>query len=64
MKYIKYKGQIYRAIDENRQELEKRLKILLGELPHFETANDKDRVKDIEEEIKEIRECLRKITSV
>lgn len=64
MKYIKYKGQVYRAIDENRQELEKRLEILLGELPHFKAANDKDRVKDIEEEIKEIRECLRKITSM
>ena len=63
MKYVKYKGRVYRAIDTNRQELEKRLKILLGELSHFKAANDKDRVEDIEEEIEEIRECLRKITS-
>lgn len=63
MKYIKYKGQIYRAVDTNKQELEKRLKILLDELPHFKAANDKDRVEDIEEEIKGIRECLRKVMS-
>lgn len=63
MKYVKYKGRVYRAIDTSKQELEKRLKILLGELPHFKAAGDKDRVEDIEEEIKEIRECLRKITS-
>lgn len=58
MKYIKYKGRVYRAIDENKRELEKRLEILLGELLHFKAANDKDRVEDIEEEIKEIRKKL------
>ena len=63
MKYVKYKGRVYREMDTNKQELEKRLKILSGELPHFEAANDRDRVKDIEEEIEEIKECLRKVTS-
>lgn len=61
MKYIKYKGRVYRAVDANKQELEKRLEILLGELPHFKAANDKDRVEDIEEEIKEIRKRLNEL---
>lgn len=61
MKYIKFKGRVYRAVDENKQELEKRLNLLLGELPHFKAANDKDRVEDIEEEIKEIREKLNEL---
>lgn len=63
MKYVKYKGRVYREMDTNKQELEKRLKILSGELLHFKAANDRDRVKDIEEEIEEIKECLRKVTS-
>lgn len=51
-------------IDVDKKELEKRLEILLGELPHFEAANDKDRVEDIKEEIKEIREKLRRSKNV
>lgn len=61
MKYIKYKGRVYRTIDIDKQELEKRLNLLLGELPHFKSANDKDRVEDIEEEIKEIRKRLNEL---